>query len=138
MSSKHRRSVAKGKEGELEAADALRPIFPDVRRRVGEESRGQGLGRDLDGTPGFCFQVKLAKRPPLEEALREAINGARGGEVPVAATRRTGTQSKPGQPGEPWLVTLRLEDFVLLMRAEPFGPAPAPECGAVGTGRRRK
>jgi hypothetical protein len=111
-------SRRKGMRGELEVAALLRRVFPDVRRRAsGEESQG-GQGRDLDGTPGFAWQVQLGDRTTPEKKLAEAAGSVKqlaresARTVPIAATRRT--------RGD-WLVTLRLEDFLGILEVAQNG-----------------
>ena len=53
-------SRRKGKRTELELVAALRPFFPDTRRNL-DQCREQD-GRDVLGTPGFCFQLKNGSR----------------------------------------------------------------------------
>lgn len=79
----------KGARGEREAADLLRPAFPAVRRRCsGEESQSE-RGRDLAGTPGWCVQVAVGSRPPIERKFLEAEAAiASGMELPLALGSR--------------------------------------------------
>lgn len=104
----------KGARGEREVADLLRPIYPEVRRRVaGEESQLVDQGRDIAGTPGLCVQVNLSKAPRIEKKVKEAIAAADSEiEYAVAFTRRCAL----GQ-SEPWLVTMTAADFVHLLGA---------------------
>lgn len=68
-------SRTKGKVGEREVCALLRPVFPNARRRLGQERAAQDNGRDLDGTAPLCIQVKRHKTitPALViAAVREA------------------------------------------------------------------
>lgn len=101
------RSYAKGARGEREVRDRLKHLYPDVRRRAPGAEALEGVGRDLDGTPGLCVQVQLADQPRPLEKLQKAVEGIRAApngleEIPVAYVRRTG--------GE-WAVVLRASDF---------------------------
>lgn len=115
------RSRRKGAEGEREAAALLRPAFPDARRRAcGGEARGDALGRDLEGTPGWCVQVCLAARPPIARKFAEAARAVGVNEVPLALTRATG--------GE-WLATLSAERLVRMIHLERVCGPLDPEIG---------
>jgi hypothetical protein len=101
----------KGKRGEIEVARALRAIWPEARtKRAGGESASQDRGRDLLGTPGWCWQVKRRERLNVSEALKEcasaAVFGDRGQEVPVVAHRRR---------GEAWVASLPLHALIRLL-----------------------
>ena len=102
----------KGKREELLARDFWRPVFPECERRsCGEESQVD-QGRDLKGTPSYCFQVKGMARPNPLAALEEAISAAHDGEIPIAHCRRVVS----GRPvGEQPTVTMRATDARLLI-----------------------
>lgn len=118
-----KKSTMKGKVGERQAADVLRPAFPNVRRRTYDEAQaGQGgatsasLGRDLEGTPGFCVQVQLAKTPTIEKKWSEALAARAHGEIPLALTRRSAKRKKGGGVATgPWLATLPAADLAQLI-----------------------
>jgi len=111
-----RLSRRKGKLGEQEAAQLLRPAFPEVRtKRAGGESALQDRGRDLLGTPGLCVQVMLSASPAIERKFREACDVALPNEIPVALTRRTCAPGENGKGGPPWLATLPAEALVKLL-----------------------
>ena len=97
-------SRMKGKRTELELVKALRPFFPAACRNL-EQCR-ESSGRDIDNTPGLCFQLKSGKRPNWIRAFAEA-DGSAGDDVPVGVTR-----SDRG----PFFVHLALEDFLHLAR----------------------
>lgn len=59
----------KGKAGEREVCEILRPLFPNARRRLGQERAAADNGRDLDGTQPFCIQVKRHRTVP--ESVRK-------------------------------------------------------------------
>ena len=87
MSASQRR---KGARGELELAAELRDLFPAVARRAAGEESQDDQGRDLKGTPGFCFQCGRGKGPRPEAKLREAMAAAHTDELPIACIRRDG------------------------------------------------
>lgn len=101
------RSYAKGARGEREVRDRLKPLYPDARRRAPGAEALEGVGRDLDGTPGLCVQVQLADQPRPLEKLQKAIEGKRDMEIPVAYVRRT--------RGD-WSVVLRADDFETFLK----------------------
>ena len=102
MSASQRR---KGKRTELELVAALSPFFPDARRYL-EQTRSSS-GRDIDGTPGVCFQLKSGAAPSWPKALAEATSASGDGEIPVGVTRR----DRDG-----FVVHLALEDFLHALR----------------------
>ena len=101
----------KGAAAERDVAARLRPLFPEVRRRcTGEESQGR-RGADLEGTPGFCFQVKCDASPRPLAALAEAAAAAREGEIPAAIVRQSRRGASTG-----WCVTVSFDHFLLMAR----------------------
>lgn len=97
------RSKRKGKAGELEVARLLRPLYPEVGRNGHEQSAEGGV--DLRGVP-WRVEVKRQKRPNLRAALRQAEESTGRG-APVAFTRADRDE---------WVVTMRAEDWVELVR----------------------
>lgn len=101
----------KGKSGEREVCEILRPVFPWVSRRLGQEREAADNGRDLDGTFPFVFQVKrhATVSPALRfEALEQAEIAARDsgpgtGWYGVALWR---------EDRGPWRVSCRLGTFI--------------------------
>lgn len=91
----------KGKRGEREAAELLRPVFPDARRRVVNHA-GAEDGRDLENTGAFAVQVKRHVRPAPVSALYEI----KAPGIPLLLTR--------GDGGE-WLAVLRADDLVRIL-----------------------
>ena len=98
----------KGARFEREVAALLQPAFPEARRRsTGEESQ-EARGRDLKGTPGWCFQCQHGIRPNIGKKLSEAVAAAGQGEIPCAVTKAN---------RGPILATLELDYLVRLMVA---------------------
>lgn len=98
----------RGKRGELEVAEILRPIFPEVRtRRAGGESAEDTRGSDLVGAEPYVIQVKRRERLNVVEAWNEAAQNAKGA-VPLLVFRRD---------RGPWLVTMSLAEWMELERA---------------------
>lgn len=106
-----RKSKQKGKRGEREACDVLRPLFPDVRRKA-MQARGGHEGADLENTPGYHVEVGVGAVNPAtkwEQAHRDALaeHGTLGEVTPIALTRR--------DRGE-WLVTMSAETWMQTIR----------------------
>jgi hypothetical protein len=100
--------LARGKRGELEVAELLRPLFPEVRtRRAGGESARDTRGSDLVGTAPYVCQIKRRERLNVVEAWNEAAQNANGA-VPLLIHRRDHS---------PWLVTMSLEEWMELEKA---------------------
>ena len=107
------KSRNKGKRGEREACELLRPLFPDVRRRA-MQARGGGEGADLDNTPGCHVEVGIGNvnpRAKWEQAIADEHAARSRGDFakePIALTRRdNGT----------WLVTMSAEAWMRLVAA---------------------
>jgi hypothetical protein len=110
MSGRHSRQ--KGKRGEQEVANLLKPLFPYARtKRAGGESASADRGRDLLGTGILVVQVKLMAAPAPIKALREASAAATDAEMPVAFCKQTRCA---GNNAPEWTVTLRAKDFLAL------------------------
>lgn len=107
-------SKTKGDRGEREVADLLRAVFPEARRRVnGEESQDDLPGRDVQGVPGYCVQVRVyAKDARISQKLAESVRAALGNEIPILLTRKSSKIAK----GEPWIVSMHAEGFLMLQQ----------------------
>lgn len=105
------KSRNKGKRGELEACEVLRPLFPNVRRKA-MQSRGGSEGADLENTPGLHVEVGIGNvnpRAKWEQAVADAgevvipLMHGFDAQIPIALTRRDhGT----------WLVTMSADAFI--------------------------
>ena len=97
-------SQRKGAEGERELAEKLRGYGYEIERGG---SLSFGEVPDLTGLPGVHIEVKRVERLNVPEAMRQAIRDAERFQdgVPALFHRRN---------RQPWLVTLRLEDFMAL------------------------
>lgn len=109
-----KKSRDKGKRGEREACEVLRPIFPDVKRTA-MQSRGGGEQPDLANTPGWWVEVGIGQANPAtkwEQASADSRHDPLCYAVghtaecplhdPIALTRRDRGA---------WLVTMSLADF---------------------------
>lgn len=98
------KSQRKGAEGERELAALLRDYGFDTQRGG---SLSFGKIPDLTGLPGVHIECKRVERLNVPEAMQQAIRDAERFQdgVPALFHRRN---------RQPWLVTLRLEDFMRL------------------------
>ena len=102
-------SQRKGRTGELELARILQNHGYDVHAGV---SRSYGSEPDLTGLPGVHIECKRVERLNVPEAMAQA---ARDSErfhdgAPAVFHRRS---------REPWLVTMRLDDWLELYGNNP-------------------
>ena len=109
-----RASRRKGKSGELEVCAILREAGLEARRTP--NSGGLVWRGDVDGVPGYVFEVKRAERLDVPAWLRQAYAATRGGEVPVVVFRRDGRGTAPDGY---WHALLPLEVFARLCATSP-------------------
>lgn len=99
-----RASQSKGRDGELELARVLQEYGYDV-----QPGRAQSYGEvpDLTGLPGVHIECKRVERLNVPEAMKQAIRDAEKFHdgAPTLFHRRN---------REPWLVTMKLEDWLSL------------------------
>ena len=97
-------SKNKGRVGEREFAKFLRTHgFSEARR--GQQYSGIE-GEDVIGLPGYHVEVKRVERLNILDAMNQSIRDA-DNQIPIVAHRKNRT---------PWLVTMRAEDFLELVR----------------------
>ena len=104
-----RASQRKGAAGERELAAILREHGHDVERGG---SQTYGEVPDLVGLPGVHIEVKRVERLNVPEAMGQAIRDSdrfKDG-IPALFHRRSRS---------PWLVTMRLEDWMILYSRDP-------------------
>jgi Holliday junction resolvase len=94
----------KGKRGELELAHELEKYGYNTRR--GQQYSGANGDADVVGLPGFHIECKRVENLNIIKAMRQSVNDAKDGEVPVVMHRKN---------YQPWLVTLELKDFMELL-----------------------
>ena len=101
-----RRSQRKGADGERELAAILRGYGYDIERGG---SLSFGDVPDLVGVPGLHIECKRVERLNVTEAMQQAIRDSERFHdgLPALFHRRN---------RQPWLVTLRLEDFMRLFK----------------------
>ena len=95
-------SKQKGKRGELECASKLKELgFPNVRRS--QQFAGMHGDADLLGLDKIHCEVKRNERLNVQDAIDQAVRDAKEGELPAVFHRKNDC---------PWLVTMRLTDWV--------------------------
>lgn len=98
------KSRRKGKVGERELANAMRSVFPEACRNI--QSRG-AEDADVVNCGAFFFEAKRQKRANVRAALRQAVNDAPPGRVPVVYIR---------DDREEAFIAMRFEDWLELVR----------------------
>lgn len=99
-------SKRKGADGERELARKLRELgFENARRGV--QYQGGQDSPDVVGIDGFHIECKRVEKLNIEDAMQQSERDA-GTNVPLVIHRKD---------KERWKVTLRLEDFVDLIRS---------------------
>jgi hypothetical protein len=98
-------SKQKGKAGELEFAHWLTDHGYPARR--GQQFCGTPESPDIicDSLP-FHFEIKRVQKLNISKAMAQSINDS-GDKIPIVAHRRN---------NEDWLITLRAEDFINLIK----------------------
>lgn len=95
----------KGKRGELELSHKLQEFGFDTRR--GQQYCGSNGDADVVGLPGIHIECKRVEKLNLEAAMDQSVRDSNSGETPIVAHRKNRT---------PWLVTMRLDDFIQLYK----------------------
>lgn len=99
-------SKQKGKRGELELAKILREYGFNARRTAQYNGKETGSLADIVGLPGVHAEVKRVQSgfSAIQNAMAQAIRDSAGtAKTPVVFHR---------QNRSPWLVTMRLEDWL--------------------------
>jgi Holliday junction resolvase len=96
----------KGKRGEREVAEFMRNHGIPARRGV--QYQGGPDSPDVVGLDGFHNEVKRTEKFRLYQALEQAMDEARPGDIPAVWHRSN---------GRPWVVILRADDFLVMVRA---------------------
>lgn len=91
----------KGAKGEREIAHVLQGRGYDARR--GQQYCGANGDADVVGLHGIHIEVKRTEALRIYEAMNQAKNDAREGEIPVVMHRRN---------KERWLAIMELEHFL--------------------------
>lgn len=94
-------SRAKGCRGERELANILKGYGYDARRS--QQFCGANGDADVVGLPCIHIEVKRVEKLNLDKAMKQSIDDAREGEVPVVMHRKD---------RHPWLVTMQLDEWM--------------------------
>ena len=100
-------SKRKGAAGERELAHKLNEYGFETRRSVQYNGKADDGKADLVNLPGIHIECKRVERLNVSEAMTQAINDAKNGELPTVFHRKN---------REGWLVTMRLDDWMNLYR----------------------
>ena len=112
-----RSSRRKGKRGELEVSALLAEYGFDARRTP--NSGGLSWRGDVQGVPGYVFEVKRCERLSLPAWLEQAYAAARGGEIPAVVFRQSGRQgSSQASPRGRWHAVIPLEELARLLAVD--------------------
>lgn len=99
-------SRAKGKRGELELAHKLREHGYSTRR--GQQYSGTETSADVVGLPGIHIECKRVEALNIYTAIMQAVHDTgESGDLPAVFHRKN---------NQPWLVTMRLEEWLALYR----------------------
>lgn len=106
-----RMSKRKGARGEYLLAELFRENGFENVRRVGQQQYQRGSEvADVVGLPGCHIECKFVERLDLRRAMEQSQRDAEDegqGNIPLVCHK---------QSRRPWLVTLRIEDFIKLYR----------------------
>lgn len=105
-------SREKGAAGERELSRRLREYGYDCRR--GQQYSGANGDADVVGLPGIHIECKRVERLDLIAAMDQSKLDARPGEIPAVFHRKNHCR---------WMVTVSLDDFILLYREWESGRA---------------
>lgn len=98
-------SREKGAAGERELSRRLREYGYDCRR--GQQYSGANGDADVVGLPGIHIECKRVERLDLIAAMDQSKRDAKPGEIPAVFHRKNHCR---------WMVTVSLDDFILLYR----------------------
>ncbi len=90
------------------AAHARVNGFPDARRTLAGDGKQPG---DIDGIDGVCVEVKNQARYDIPAWLRQVVDEAAAGELPLLVVKPNGVTDV----GLWWAIT-RLEDMLDLLK----------------------
>ena len=96
----------KGARGERLWRDVCRAEGYDAERGCQLYQRGSEVA-DVIGLPGIHQEIKFTERLKLREAMEQSVRDAAEGEIPIVAHKSN---------RQPWLVTMRAEDWFSIYR----------------------
>lgn len=105
-------SKRKGSRGENELANILKEYGYDAKRM--QQFAGGVDSPDVSGLPGIHIECKRVENLNIHKAYAQAERDAEGKAIPAVFHRRN---------REPWMVTLKLDDFM-----EIYGAWQKNEC----------
>lgn len=111
-SAQGRAAREKGKRGEREVAQRFKDAGFTGARRTAQYCGKTGDAADVTGVPGLHIEVKRVEREAVRKWITQAVRDADAagqGDIPVVAHRKSGDE---------WLVTLRLEDFLEILKGD--------------------
>lgn len=100
-------SKQKGKRGELELANKLKEYGYNCRRTAQYNGKELGSKADVIGLDGIHIECKWVEKLNVTEAMKQAVRDCKGDELPTVFHKKS---------REPWLVTMRLTDWIELYR----------------------
>lgn len=99
-------SREKGRKGELELAHKLREHGYSTRR--GQQYSGTETSADVVGLPGIHIECKRVEALNIYAAIMQAVHDTgESDDLPAVFHRKN---------NQPWLVTMRLEDWLALYK----------------------
>ena len=94
-------SRQKGARGERELSNILKEYGYNTRRGV--QYSGANGDADVVGLPCIHIECKRVEKLNIEKAMKQSMDDARQGEVPVVMHRKD---------RQKWLVTMSLDDWI--------------------------
>lgn len=101
-------SKQKGRRGERELAHELNKFGYDCRRTAQYNGKELDSKADVVGLRGIHIECKRVEKLNIDNAIEQAVRDAKD-EMPAVFHRKNGKK---------WLVTVRLEDFMRLYKAD--------------------
>ena len=99
-------SRQKGARAERALAKLLREYgFEDARR--GRQFNGLDGSPDVLGLTGVHIECKHVERLNIHDAMEQSARDAKGMDIPIVAHKKN---------NKPWLVTMRLEEFLMMYK----------------------
>lgn len=101
-------SINKGRRGERELAHEINKFGYDCRRTAQYNGKELDSKADVVGLRGIHIECKRVEKLNIDNAIEQAVRDAKD-EMPAVFHRKNGKK---------WLVTVRLEDFMRLYKAD--------------------